>query len=158
MNWRAKRYEPSIDPFRDTDLIDARAPRTNQAFIALITGAAYLFDLPILAALGGLQLIVGLTFGRQYCLPCLFYFKVMQPRFGEGRIEDSRPPRFANVMGAIFLTLATVMFVVGAPTIGWILTLTVTTLAAFAVISGICIGCEMYAVWARARGVQLALR
>lgn len=155
---RRVRYEPSVDPWHDTEVIDARAPRTNQAFVALMTGFGYLLDAEFLVALAALQLIVGLTFGRKYCLPCLFYFKVMQPRFGEGRIEDSRPPRFANIVGAIFMSTATVLFVLGATTAGWVLSLIVTTLATFAVVSGICVGCEMYALWARMRGVQLAMR
>lgn len=155
---RHVRYEPSVDPWHDTEVIDARAPRTNQAFVALMTGFGYLLDAEFLVTLAALQLIIGLTFGRKYCLPCLFYFKVIQPRFGEGRIEDSRPPRFANIVGAIFMSAATVLFILGATTAGWVLSLIVTTLATFAVVSGICVGCEMYALWARARGVQLAMR
>lgn len=155
---REAKYKPSVDPYKDTDLIDNRAPRTLQTFVALMTGAGFLLDAKWLVALVALQLVVGLTFGRKYCLPCVFYFEVIQPRFGEGRIEDSRPPRFANIVGAIFTTTATVLFVAGLTTAGWILSLIVTTLAAFAAISGICVGCEMYALYARMRGVQLATR
>jgi hypothetical protein len=36
------------------------------------------------------------------------YFAVIQPRIGEGRIEDARAPRFANQLGAAFTTLAVV--------------------------------------------------
>ena len=79
-------------------------------------------------------------------------------RLGEGPIEDSRPPRFANVLGAVFLTTATLAFMTGFTTVGWVLSLIVTTLASFAAISGICVGCEMYAAFARARGIQLAPR
>lgn len=155
---REAKYEPSIDPYEDTDLIDNRAPRTLQTFVALVTGVGFLLDAEWLVALVALQLIVGLTFGRKYCLPCVFYFEVIQPRFGEGRIEDSRPPRFANFVGAIFTTIATVLFIAGLTTAGWVFSLIVTTLAAFAAISGICVGCEMYALYARMRGVQLATR
>lgn len=155
---REPKYKPSVDPYEDTDLIDNRAPRTLQTFVALVTGAGFLLDVEWLVALVALQLIVGLTFGRKYCLPCVFYFEVIQPRFGEGRIEDSRPPRFANTVGAIFTTIATVLFIAGLTTAGWVFSLIVTTLAAFAAISGICVGCEMYALYARMRGVQLATR
>jgi hypothetical protein len=154
----SKRYEPSIDPFKDTELIDERAPRTNQLFVALMTGLGFAFNVEWLVALAALQLIIGLTMGRKYCLPCLFYFKVLQPRFGEGRIEDSRPPRFANIVGVVFMTTATICFLLGLTTVGWVLSLIVTTLATFAVVSGICVGCEMYAAFARARGIQLATR
>jgi hypothetical protein len=135
-----KRYEPSVDPFKDTEVIDQRGPRTLQWLVALVA----------------LQLVVGLWLGRKFCLPCVLYFKVLQPRFGEGRIEDSRPPRFANLLGAVFTTSATVLFLVGLTTAGWAVTLLVTTLASLASISGICVGCELYAAIARARGVQLA--
>lgn len=151
-----KRYTPSVDPFEDTDVIDERGPRTLQSTVAIVTALAFLFDAPWLVGLIALQLVVGLTFGRRYCLPCVLWFKVLQPRLGEGRIEDSRVPRFANILGAIFTTAATVLFVLGFDTAGWALTLMVTTLASLAGISGICVGCEMYAAYARLRGIALA--
>lgn len=151
----SRRYEPSVDPFLDTDVIDARAPRANQAVVAIVTLAAYLLDFWPLATLIGLQLIVGLAFGRKFCVACYLYFKVLQPRFGEGRVEDSRPPRFANIVGAIFLTVATAAFLAGLTTLGWVLTLTVSTLAGFAAVSGICVGCEIYALYAHMRGIRL---
>lgn len=153
-----KRYQPSVDPFEDTEVIDQRAPRANQTVVALVTGAAYLLDFWPLVTLMGLQLIIGLTFGRRWCLPCWLYFKVIQPRFGEGRIEDSRPPRFANIVGAVFMSAATVLFLAGATTAGWAATLIVTALAGFAAVSGICVGCELYVLFARLRGVKLATR
>ena len=64
--------ERSAHPYRDTDVIDSRAPRVNQAVIGSLSLVAVLASiewlLPVLAA----QLAIGLTFGRQYCLPCLF--------------------------------------------------------------------------------------
>ena len=141
-------------PYRDTDVIDARAPRFNQvvvgsvSLIALLTGAWWLLGLL------ALQLIVGLTFGRQFCLPCVFYFEVIQPRVGEGEIEDSRPPRFANIVGAIFLTSATLAHVAGLHTLGWILGGTVATLALLAATTGLCVGCEMYRFGAKLRGIK----
>jgi hypothetical protein len=151
-----KRYTPSVDPFKDTDVIDERGPRTLQSTVAVVTALAFLLDQEWLVALMAAQMVVGLVFGRPYCIPCVVWFKVLQPRFGEGRIEDSRPPRFANLVGAIFLTTATLLFLVGLTTAGWALTLIVTALASLAAISGICVGCEMYAAWARVRGIALA--
>ena len=143
--------ERSAHPYRDTDVIDSRAPRVSQAFIgslaliAFLTGAQWL--LPLLAA----QLAVGLVFGRQYCLPCLFYFEVLQPRLGEGPLEDSRPPRFANIVGLAFLTSASVAVYAGAETVAWGLALTVAALALLAATTGLCLGCEMYLLWVRMR-------
>src|SRR2546429_3951763 len=97
----------TADPYRDTDVIDARAPRTNQAIVGTLSLRAVATGWwPILGVLAG-QLAIGLIFGRRYCLPGLLYFEILQPRIGEGPIEDSRPPRFANVVGAVFLGTAT---------------------------------------------------
>src|SRR5581483_11811836 len=91
------------DPYRDTAVIDARAPRFNQAVVGVLaavavsTGAWW-----VLALLAG-QLLLGLTLGRRWCLACVVYFELLQPRLGEGRLEDARPPRFANVVGTVFL-------------------------------------------------------
>ena len=145
----------SADPYRDTTVIDSRAPRTNQGVIGSLALLAFVLDLEWLVALLGLQLAVGLLFGRRFCLPCLLWFELLQPRLGEGRIEDSRPPRFANMVGVGFLGAATLAFVLGAGTLGWVLTLTVAALALLAATSGICVGCEMYLWLARIRGVRV---
>jgi hypothetical protein len=140
-------------PYEDTDVIDARAPRTNQAVIGVLALLAFLLGLEWLPAVLAAQLAIGLTFGRQYCLPCLLYFEVIQPRFGEGPIEDSRPPRFANMVGVAFLGGATVAFLAGVPALGWTLTLIVAALALLAAATGLCMGCEMYKLSARLRGI-----
>jgi Domain of unknown function (DUF4395) len=114
---------------------------------------AFLLDLEWLPAVLAAQLAIGLTLGRRYCLPCLLYFEVIQPRFGEGPIEDSRPPRFANMVGVAFLGGATVAFLAGVTALGWTLTLSVAALALLAAATGLCMGCEAYKLSARLRGI-----
>ena len=142
------------DPYRDTDVIDSRAPRVNQTVVALLALATLLTGSPIFVALQAAQLWIGLTLGRRFCLSCLFYFEVLQPRIGEGPIEDSRPPRFANLVGAIFLTASTVAYVIGLAAVGAVLAGIVAALAALAAATGLCAGCEMYRVAARLRGIR----
>lgn len=138
----------TVDPWRDLDWIDARAPRTNHALVALVTIAALATGWEWLVALIAAQLILGLTLGRRFCLACYLYFVVIQPRLGEGRIEDARAPRFANMLGAAFTAAATLAFVAGADGVGWALTGLVAALAAFSAVTGICVGCLIYArVW-----------
>src|SRR5439155_27357905 len=72
----------------------------------------------------------------------------------EGPIEDSRPPRFANVVGAIFLSAATVAYLVNLSTVGTALGLLVAALALLAATTGLCVGCEIYRFAARVRGVR----
>ena len=142
-------------PYDDTDVIDARGPRTNQAVIGSLALLAFVLELEWLVGLLALQLAVGLTFGRRFCLPCLLYFEVIQPRFGEGRIEDARPPRFANFVGLAFLGSASVAFVLGGATVGWVLALVVAVLALLAATTGLCVGCEAYLWLARLRGLRV---
>ena len=140
-------------PYEDTDVIDARGPRTNQAVIGVLSLLAFLLGLDWLPAVLAAQLAIGLTLGRRFCLPCLLYFEVIQPRFGEGPIEDSRPPRFANMVGLAFLGAATIAFLAGVPGLGWTLTLIVAALALLAAATGLCMGCEAYKLSARLRGI-----
>src|SRR5438093_5326818 len=144
----------TADPYRDTDVIDARAPRTNQAIVGALSLIAVVTGWwPILGVVGA-QLAIGLAFGRRYCVPCLLYFEVIQPRIGEGPIEDSRPPRFANIVGAVFLGAATAAYLAGVTIIGQALGLIVAALALLAATTGLCVGCEIYRFAARVRGVR----
>ena len=144
----------TADPYRDLDVIDARGPRFNQAAVALFSASALVTGYWWLASIIGLQLAVGLIYGRRYCLPCVFYFEVVQPRIGEGPIEDSRPPRFANSLGAIFLNSASAFQLIGLTTVGWVLIGLVAALATLAAVTGFCMGCWMYRVASRLRGIR----
>lgn len=144
----------TADPYRDTDVVDARAPRFNQAAVAVLTSLSLVTGEWWIAAVMGLQLLVGLAFGRRYCIPCLFYFEVVQPRVGEGPVEDARPPRFANVLGATFLLGAAIAHATGFATFGWVLIAMVAALATLAVVTGFCMGCSMYRLLSRLRGIR----
>lgn len=144
----------TADPYGDLDVIDARAPRFNQTVVGLGSAIAVLTGFwPILTLLAA-QLGVGLRFGRRYCLPCLAYFELVQPRIGEGPIEDSRPPRFANQIGFTVLSLATAAYVVGLPLLGAALGGLVAFLAILAATTGFCLGCQIYRVRARLTGIR----
>jgi hypothetical protein len=145
----------TADPYRDVAVIDARAPRFNQlvvgsfALLAIVSGWWPL--LTLLAA----QLAVGLMFGRRYCLPCLAYFELIQPRLGQGELEDSRPPRFANQVGLTFVSLASLAYLVGIPLLGSVLGGVVAALALLAAATGFCVGCAVYRLMAPILGVHL---
>jgi hypothetical protein len=132
------------DPYRDLDVIDSRAPRFNQATIGLLATLALATGWWWLLGVLGAQLLVGLTLGRRFCLPCLAYFELVQSRVGEGPLEDARPPRFANLVGAVFLTSATVAYATGLTTLGAVLGGIVAALALLAATTGVCSGCEAY--------------
>ena len=132
------------DPYADLDVIDSRAPRFNQATVGVLSAVAVATGWWWLLAALGTQLVVGLVFGRRYCLPCLAYFELVQPRFGEGPLEDARPPRFANMVGAAVLLAASAAYAGGASVAGMALGSLVAALALLAAASGFCAGCEGY--------------
>lgn len=140
------------DPYRDTDVIDSRGPRTNQAVVGVLSAVAVATGSWWLLALLALQLALGLTFGRRVCLACVFYFEVLQPRFGEGPLEDSRPPRAANVVGLAVLAAASVAYAAGAEWLGAALGVLVAALALLAAVTGFCTGCEAYKLGCRLKG------
>jgi uncharacterized protein DUF4395 len=145
---------PKADPWRDTEVIDRRAPRFNQAVVAMAALLGAALDWPLLWLLMGVQLLVGLLFGRRFCLPCLAYFKLVQPSIGEGELEDSRPPRLANALGSALLIVAALAWWAGAPAEGQLLAILVGMLALVASASGLCAGCELYRLVARMRGIS----
>ncbi len=144
----------SADPWRDTDVIDERAPRFNQTVVGGVALLGVIFGWPLAWAIMGGQLAIGVTLGRRYCITCLAYFGLVQPLVGEGRLEDSRPPRLANVIGATFLGTAAIAWWLGAPAVGAVLGSLVAGLALLAAATGFCAGCEIYRLGARLRGVS----
>jgi hypothetical protein len=144
----------AADPWRDTDVIDERAPRFNQAVTGTVAVIGAILGWPLAWALMAAQLLIGLTLGRRLCIPCVAYFVIVQPRFGEGALEDSRPPRLANKMGVAFLGGAAAAWWLGAPAVGTALGLLVAALALLAAATGFCAGCEVYRLTARLRGIS----
>ena len=132
------------DPYRDTAVIDSRAPRFNQATMGVLSLVVVLAGWHWLVGVLALQLVVGLVVGRRFCLPCLAYFELVQPRFGEGPLEDSRPPRAANIVGAVVLSASTLGYAAGSELAGTALALLVSALALLAAATGFCTGCEAY--------------
>ena len=136
-----------------TPIIDARAPRFNQCLIGTAALLAFLLGFWPLLSLAALQLALTLSFGPRLCLACLIYFKLVQPRLGPGPVKDARPVRFANFVGLVFLSAASVAHLAGYPRLGWALGLLVAALALLAAASGFCVGCEMYRLLACLRGI-----
>jgi uncharacterized membrane protein len=147
-----KRLPRRADPYRDTQLIDERAPRVNQTVVGTLSLVAVLTGWWWLLALLALQLALGLTLGRRWCLACVAYFELIQPRVGEGRLEDARPPRFANMVGLGVLSAASLAYLAGLDVLGAALGLLVAVLALLAATTGFCAGCTAYRLGYRLTG------
>jgi hypothetical protein len=107
-----------------------------------------------LLGLVALQLTLGLRLGRRYCLPCVAYFELVQPWVGEGSLEDARPPRFANQLGAAFTWAGAAAGAAGWPALSAVLGGAVAALALLSAATGFCTGCALYRAGARLRGLR----
>ena len=137
--------------------IDPRGPRFNQTVLAVALLTAFVLGAWPVAPIFAVVLFLGAAFGPRYGPFLRLYAEVIRPRLGPPtELEDARPPRFAAAVGVVFLGAATIAFVAGAPLLGWVLTLIVAGLAGLSAATGICVGCELYLVLARRRGVVLA--
>ena len=142
----------TADPYRHLAVIDSHAPRFNQAVIGVVSVLALATGWWWLLAVLAANLASGLLFGRRYCVTCVAYFAFVQPRIGEGPLEDSRPPRAANIVGFVFLSAAAVAYGLGVTVAGVALGGIVAALALLAAVTGFCTGCEAFKLGCRLTG------
>ncbi|MFP5330892.1 MAG: DUF4395 domain-containing protein [Acidimicrobiia bacterium] len=130
-----------------TTMVDVNVPRFNQALVAVLTAVAFIFDQPALVGATFVVLLVSLVGGPRVALFTRVYVGLIRPRLqpdGPTEFEPAAPPRFAQLLGTLFLGGASVALIGGATALGWTLTLVVTALAALAATTRICVGCLIY--------------
>lgn len=128
-----------------TERVDINVPRFNQACVAVLTGLAFITQWWPIVAFVAVVLALTRFAGPRYGLFTQIYLRLVKARLGSTvETEPSGPPRFAQLLGVVFLDAATVAFLLGASLIGWVLTLMVTALAALAATTKICVGCVLY--------------
>jgi len=132
----------------DTRMIDRNGHRWGATISVVALLIAFVFQawvvVPVLAAILGVSSAFGLRFSL---LGALYRFVKKTLKLSIPiEPEEEAPPRFAQLLGFVFLTLATVFFAIsGAGSIvGWTLSLMVAGLQALLGVTGICVGCEIY--------------
>jgi hypothetical protein len=139
-------------PANHPDMVDPRQPRLGQAITGVILILGFVLDLPVvlpvLAAVLGAASLLGPRFN-----PYVYVFRALRAAgaFGPPReLEESAPPRFANAVGFVVLTAATVAaYALDSMWLAWGLGLLVAALALLAAVTGLCVGCELYVVGRR---------
>ena len=125
--------------------IDPRGQRFGAGVSAIVLVIAFLLDIPWLAVLVGANLAISSFFGTRFFLPGRAWPFVRRAlTLGPTDLEHEYPPRFAQALGAAFLGLAGLAFVVGATPLGWVLAAAVAGLQTLLAITGICVGCRLY--------------
>ena len=138
-------------------LIDARGPRFGAVITTLVLTAFLVTGaLPLLYwqfAIFALGAFIGLGYSPY----ALLYSKVIKPRLrGDVPTEDSRPPQFAQLVGFIFAATATIAYLFGASTVGYVVVAAALAAAFLNAAFNFCLGCEVYLLIARAKSAVTA--
>jgi hypothetical protein len=125
--------------------VDHAALRTSQAMIIGLSLAAFILNLPWLAA--GVALVMALGTLRRAPGFGFVYHQILKPR-GWTRpdivLDNPEPHRFAQGFGAIVLAAGAAALFTGLPPLGWVLVWLVIFLAALNLFGGFCAGCAVY--------------
>jgi hypothetical protein len=143
-------------------LIDPRGQRFGAALSVAFLAVGFAAGQPFMVVLLALALGISALFGTRYSVlgrPWPYVRRLLRiapPR----ELEHEFPPRFAQALGALGLGLATVLFLVGFATAGWVVAAAVGGLQVVLAATGYCLGCRLYFLkwWVPAQFQKLARR
>ena len=126
-------------------MIDPRGHRFGAGVSALLLITAVLTGTVWLVALVLLSIGVSAAFGLRYSIYGAIWRRIVRiAHLGPTEPEHEYPPRFAQVLGSVALTLALISFALGVPVLGWLLVLAVAGLQTLLATTGYCLGCKLY--------------
>jgi hypothetical protein len=135
----------AIDRLPKARMIDPRGHRFGAGVSAVLLIVAFLTGTIWLVPIVLLSIGVSAAFGLRYSI-----FGVMWRRIAKALAlpkvepEHEYPPRFAQVLGSVALTLALISFFLDATTVGWGFVLAVAALQTVLATTGYCLGCRLY--------------
>lgn len=134
--------------------VDPRGLRVVAGITAVVLAAVLAIPSePVRIVLLAVQVAVFATatlIGLQKSPYAMFYATVVRPRIGPpAELEDARPPRFAQLVGLAFTSVALVALLAGATTVALVATAFALVAALLNAAVGLCLGCEMYLVLRR---------
>ncbi len=125
--------------------IDHAALKANQLTIIILCILAFVLDYPWLVAAIALVMLIGTLFGFPGFLPVYRYLLkpagILKPDI---LLDNPEPHRFAQGLGALFLTFGSLALFFGQSILGWGLVWLVVGLAALNAFAGFCAGCMVY--------------
>jgi hypothetical protein len=133
--------------------IDVRGPRFSAAITFVVLAAAFLLRSELLLGLQVLVFAVAALAGLRWS-PYGNVFRFLKRRLDLGPPPATEPeagPRFSQVMGLLFSGAGLAAILAGATGLGWALVLVVVALSGLLAATGLCVGCEVYAVGQRVR-------
>jgi len=126
-------------------MIDPRGHRFGAGVSAVLLIVATVIQAPILVLVALFSIGTSAAFGLKYSIYGAIWRRIVKvARLGPTEPEHEYPPRFAQVLGSVALTLSLIAFFVGATTLGWVFALAVAGLQTVLAVTGYCLGCRLY--------------
>jgi hypothetical protein len=124
--------------------VDHTALKTNQAVIILLNLIAFIFNLPWLAGIVALAMLIGTMLkipGFRFVYRVLRRVTSIKP---DVLPDNPEPHRFAQGFGGVVMLVGTALLFTGVTVLGWGLVWLVIALAALNLFGGFCVGCAVY--------------
>jgi hypothetical protein len=126
-------------------MIDPRGHRFGAGVSAILLLSAFLTGQPWMVAVVLVSIGVSAAFGLKYSIYGVVWRRIVRvAHLGPAEPEHEYPPRFAQVLGSVALTLSLVAFLLGATTLAWVFALAVAALQTLLATTGYCLGCRLY--------------
>lgn len=126
--------------------VNEYAARVVAGFVAVLGLVAVVFELPWLAPVLAIGFALRVAAGPKLSPLGQLATKVIVPRLPlEPKLVPGPPKRFAQTVGLVFTTVATILFAVGAPTAGYVLLAFLVVAATLESVFGVCLGCLAFA-------------
>lgn len=125
--------------------IDHTGLKANQLTIIVLNILAFVLNLPWLAGLVAIVMLVGTWLGQPGFLP--LYRSLLKPLGwlrSQVLLDNPQPHRFAQGLGGVFMLAGTTALYLGWGSLGWALVWMVAALAALNAFGGFCLGCFIY--------------
>lgn len=130
--------------------IDHSTIKVNQGTIIFLSILAFIINAPWLILVVALFMLAGTIF--KFPGFGFIYLHILKPRglvATDILMDNPEPHRFAQGLGAVFLTFASIIMLVspnlsGMNVLGWGLVWMVVALAALNLFAGFCVGCMIY--------------
>ena len=126
-------------------MIDPRGHRFGAGVSAILLVVGFLTGTPVLVAVVLVSIGVSAAFGLKYSIYGVAWRRIARTlALPKVEPEHEYPPRFAQVLGSVALTLSLLAFAVGATTLAWGFALAVAGLQTLLATTGYCLGCKLY--------------
>ena len=146
--------------------IDPRGMRFGAGISAILLIGGFLADARWIVPIVLLSIGASAAFGMRYSIYGIVWKRLVPLlKLGKAEPEHEYPPRFAQTLGSIALTLSMLAFIVGLTGLGWLFALAVAALQGLLAVTGYCLGCRLYflrwwlpsvatSFWTRGRGTK----